>query len=155
MSRPAQASGRRRFGRAMAPLLLVISAGGFMPAQASGQGQPAAIGGVQGQAPRRHQAHGVEHRVRVLTKALGLDARQQLELKKILLGQREQVMKAWSDPSAAPASRVAATEAIGDRTAGQIRALLNDEQRTRYGAPRPANQAAGPGASVESWMHKG
>jgi hypothetical protein len=139
----------------MAPLLLVIAAGGLMPAQASGQGQPAAIEAVQGQAPRRHQAHGVENRVRVLSKALGLDARQQLELKKILLGQREQVMKAWSDTSAPPAHRVAATEAIGDRTADQIRALLNDEQRKKYGTPRSANQAAGPGGSVEVWMHRG
>jgi Spy/CpxP family protein refolding chaperone len=150
-----QANGRRWIGGAIAPLVLAVAAGGVMPAQAAGEGQPAATDVARRPAPGRHQAHGLEDRVKILSKALDLDAGQQLDLKKILEGQREQVMKAWSDPSVAPAYRVLATQAIGDRTADQIRALLNDEQRKKYGAPRQAREAGGAGPGVEDWMKRG
>jgi hypothetical protein len=54
-----------------------------------------------------------------------------------------------------PPNRVAATQAIGDKTADRIRALLNDEQKKKYNAPRqPRDTAAGArGPSVEDWMY--
>ncbi len=155
MSRRAQAIARRWMGRAVAPLMLAVTGGGLMPAQAAGEGRLAAIEVGQGQAPRKHKAHGLEDRVTVLSKALDLDARQQLELHKILQRQREQVTKVWSDTSVAPAHRVLATQAIGDKTRDQIRALLNDEQKKRYNPPRQAHQAAGSSPSVEDWMNQG
>jgi hypothetical protein len=124
-----------------------------MPARAAGDGRPPAVDVAHRHAPRKHQAHGLEDRVRILTKALDLDPRQQEGLRKILQSQREQVMKAWSDASVAPAYRVAATQAIEDGTADRIRALLNDEQRKKYNPPRQAHQA--PGSGVEEWMGKG
>jgi len=136
-------------------LVLAVTGGGVMPAQAAGEGRLAAIEVAQGQAPRKHKAHGLADRVTVLSKALELDAGQQLELRKILQRQREQVMKVWSDTSVAPAHRVVATQAIGDKTTDQIRALLNDEQKKRYNPPRQAHEAAGSSTSVEDWLKDG
>jgi len=152
MSRRAQANPRRW---TIALLVLAVTGSGLMPAQAAGEGRLAAIEAAQGQAPRKHKARGLEGRVKVLSKALNLDARQQLELQKILQRHREQVMKVWSDTSVAPAHRVLATQAIGDKTTDQIRALLNDEQKKRYNPPRQAHEAAGSSPSVEDWMNQG
>jgi hypothetical protein len=151
-----QANTRRWMGGAIAPLVLAATAFALTPAQAAGQGQ-GQVAAAEVAQPRsaRHQPRGLEDRVKVMARALDLDARQQLELRKILQGQRQQVMKAWSDTTVAPAYRVAATQAIGDGTADQIRALLNDEQKKRYSAPRQAREAASSGPSVEDWMKKG
>ena len=40
----------------------------------------------------RHSGHSLEERVRILTQWLNLDATQQSEVRKVLEGQREQVM---------------------------------------------------------------
>lgn len=104
----------------------------------------------------RARAHsGLDGRVDVLSKALELDARQRVELKKVLEGQREQVSKLWANESLPPAYRVSATQAIGDRTADQIRALLNDDQKQKYNPPKPPHEAsAASSLSVEDWMNK-
>lgn len=139
-------------GRAMVPGLLAAFLAGPMPARA-GEGRGAAETAKR-HTPRKRPVHGLEDRVKLLSKALGLDPRQQLELRKILQGQREEVTRVWSDTSVAPAYRVVATQAIGDRTADQIRALLNDEQKKKYNPPRQAHQAAGSRQGVEDWMGK-
>lgn len=90
----------------------------------------------------------------MLSKSLDLDARQRSDLRKVLEDQREQVSRVWSDTSVPAAYRVSATQAISDRTADQIRALLNDEQRKRYNPPKPPHEAT-PGSarpSVDPWM---
>ena len=93
----------------------------------------------------------------MLSKALHLDARQQSELRKVLAGQREQLSKVWSDTSVPAAWRVSATQAISDKTADQIRALLNEEQKKRYNPPKPPHEAMRASArpSVEAWMNPG
>ena len=73
----------------------------------------------------------LDKRVALLTKELKLDAGQQAKVKKILQDQQMQVSRLWNDTSMAPALRVNATQTIGDRTADQIRALLNEEQRSK------------------------
>lgn len=95
-----------------------------------------------------------EDRVNVLTQALGLDAKQQFELRRVLEGQREQVRKVWDDESVPAAYRIIATQSISDKTADRIRALLTEEQRKKYKPPRPAHGAAVDSAqpSVEDWM---
>ena len=107
--------------------------------------------------PPRHRAHharkaGLEARAESLSKALGLDARQQVQLRKILQAQREQVLKVRSDTSAAPALRVVATQAIADRTADRIRAMLSDDQKKKYAPPRHAHGPAPSSRSLEDWM---
>jgi hypothetical protein len=98
---------------------------------------------------------GLEERVRLLTAELALDGQQQSDVRRILLDQRQQVMKVWNDNSVPPAYRVNLTRAIGDKTADKIRALLNDEQKAKYVAPRKPHEPQ-PGESkrsVEDWMN--
>jgi hypothetical protein len=95
----------------------------------------------------------LDHRLKVLTKALNLDARQQAELRKILESQRQAVTKIWSDPALLSAERVPATRAAEERTAEQIRAILNDEQKNRYNPPKPQGAQAAP-PNVEAWMER-
>ena len=111
---------------------------------------------LQDTARRRKRASPLDRRVMLLARELGLDATQQAQVKKVLEGQREQVARVWNDRSIPAARRVSATQAIGDRTADRIRALLNDEQRKKYIKPRQRAAAVGTaGGDVESWMNAG
>ena len=94
-------------------------------------------------------------RVRALSKALELDAMQQAQLTKVLEWEREQVRTVWNDGAVPPDYRVTAVHAISDKTAEQIRGLLNEEQRRKYKLPRQPHPAAeGEGQrSVEDWIN--
>ena len=106
------------------------------------------------QAPRHDSETRTDDRVRILSQALDLDAKQQSELRKVLDSQRQQIRRVWSDTSVPAAYRVIATRAISDKTADQIRALLNDEQKKKYNPPRQAHEGAPapPSTTVEDWM---
>jgi hypothetical protein len=95
----------------------------------------------------------LDHRLKVLAKALDLDAAQRAELREILEDQRQAVTKIWSDPALLSAERVPATRAVEERTAERIRAILNDEQKKRYNPPKPQGTRAPP-ANVEAWMER-
>jgi hypothetical protein len=98
----------------------------------------------------------LDERIKFLTRTLDLDPRQQAELRKVLVAQREEILEVWADESAPAAVRVKVTELIGQRTGDRIRALLNDQQRARYNPPRTPSQAA-PGSArpgVEAWMNR-
>jgi hypothetical protein len=110
----------------------------------------------QDAARRRKKASPLDRRVMLLAKELRLDANQQAQVKKVLERQREEVARVWNDSSIPPARRVSATQAIGDRTADRIRALLSDDQRKKYIQPRQRDAAVGTaGGNVESWMNAG
>ena len=96
----------------------------------------------------------LDQRIALMTAELGLDEHQQAELRRILINQRTQIMKLWSDTSLQPASRVGATRVISARTGDEIRAMLTDEQKAKYNQPRkPHDAAADPNArSVEDWI---
>lgn len=95
----------------------------------------------------------MDNRVRLLAKELKLDAHQQTEVTKVLQAQRAEVAKVWSDPLVSSALRIAATQAIGDKTAERIRALLNEEQRSQYIKPRQHEAPVGaPGGDVQKWI---
>jgi hypothetical protein len=100
------------------------------------------------------QSNSLEKRVMSFAQTLDLDAKQQSALRQVLEVQREQVMKVWSDSSVPASYRISATQAISNKTADQIRALLNEDQRKKYNAPRQAHEAAtGTNKrSVEEWM---
>ena len=141
-------------GRLALQLVLALAIGWLIPAHAStGSEDPPAKATLR-QAPRHQNRSGLEDRVATLSKALDLDAKQQSELRKLLESQREQIRKVWSDTSAPAAYRVIATRAISDKTADQIRALLNDEQKKKYKPPRQAHEGAPapPTTTVEDWM---
>lgn len=105
--------------------------------------------------PNHHKLSPLDRRVALLAKELDLSAAQQRQVKKVLQGQRDEVSRVWSDASMPAALRVSTTQAIGDRTADQIRDLLTDGQRTRYLQAHTRQARVGaPGADVESWMKK-
>jgi hypothetical protein len=109
-------------------------------------------------ATRPHPAgNPLEQRIALLAKELDLDAAQQAKVKFLLESQRDQVSKIWGDAAVPAGFRVVATQAISDKTAGQIRALLNDAQRKKYLAEKPPrvemDNASKPG--VEAWMYPG
>src|SRR4051794_6135051 len=58
------------------------------------------------------RTNGLEERVQLLTKELDLDPGQQASVRAILLAQRTEVIKAWSDPTVPAAARVGTTQAI-------------------------------------------
>lgn len=98
----------------------------------------------------------LDGRVQLLARELELSPAQQGQVKKVLLAQRQQVAALWNDSSVPAALRISRTQAIGDRTADQIRALLNDSQREKYIKPRVRETAVGSaGANVESWTPQG
>ena len=119
------------------------------PAVAPATGTPARVS-------RTPRGSGLDERVALLAAELNLDAGQQAEVRKLLESQREQVRQVWSNSSIPAGSRVGATRAISGRTADQIRALLNDDQKKKYLAARqphsPADQSAMPG--LDYWMDR-
>lgn len=102
---------------------------------------------------RRTALSPMDRRIALLAKELDLDARQQAEVRRILMQQRAEVNKAWSNESVPAAQRIAASRAIGDKTADRIRAILNDQQRENYIKPRRSmTEQAPPKEKVESWI---
>jgi hypothetical protein len=115
-----------------------------------------AVDGSAKTVTRARKPVGMEGRVELLAKELDLDAAQQVALRRILEDQRNQTAKAWSDASVPAGVRVKTTQMISERTADQIRALLNDEQRKKYIQPLPSEAKLGASnVDVELWMNKG
>jgi hypothetical protein len=136
-------------------LLLALAAPVALPARVEAAPQVAAQSS-KGAAQRRNRRSGLDRRVALLTKALDLDARQQTALRKVLMDQRAQAQRIWSDESLPSANRIALTKAVSSQTADRIRALLNPEQRKKYDPPPqdgPASVVAN--AHVEDWMQAG
>ena len=103
--------------------------------------------------PPRTAAMALDERVQLMSKELGLDALQQATLKNILLDQRAEVMGVWNNSSAPAAVRISATQAISEKTAGRIRAMLTDAQREKYIKSRPHDTPVGaPGGDLQKWM---
>jgi hypothetical protein len=74
-------------------------------------------------------------------------------VRKILLGQREAVKQIWQDPAIAPAERAPAVRLVGERTADQIRAVLNEEQKKKYNRPQPDGELSTRAhTDVEGWL---
>jgi hypothetical protein len=108
-------------------------------------------------ASRSHAHHTAantpDNRVQLMTKELDLDASQQAKLKRILLTQRAEVAEVWNDPSVPATVRVATTQAVSEKTAERIRAILNDEQREKYLKEHRRDVPVGtPGGDVQKWM---
>jgi hypothetical protein len=136
------------------PLVLALAVSSAW-AQAAPDAPPSTRPAPRHATPRPAAGSALDERVRLLAKELDLDAAQQAGVKRILEEQRAQVVRVWSDTSVPAAQRVNATQAISNRTADQIRALLNDEQKKKFSAPRQPRDPSEvtPGTSVEDWMN--
>jgi hypothetical protein len=143
-----------RLGRAA--LALALWPGGLVAAQAADDDAPAVAASAPpvSEAAARHAPRlTIASRVQLLTRELGLDVGQQSRVQSILQDQRSEVSKVWSDSSISSALRVRATQAIGDKTADRIRAILNEAQRKKYIQPRMHEAPVGaPGGDVQQWL---
>lgn len=101
----------------------------------------------------RGYAATLDGRVQLLAKELDLDPAQQGKVRALLLAQSQNVALLWNDTSVPAALRVSRTQLIEERTADQIRAVLNDDQRKKYIQPRQRVAPVGaPGGDVQDWM---
>ncbi len=143
---------RTRGSSALLSLLLGASmAAGPACAEEAGQQQPAAPPHSLRERPVHVDA--LEQRVQLLTHELDLNAQQQQAVRKILLGQREAVKQIWQDPAIEPAERAPAVRLVGERTADQIRAVLNEEQKKKYNRPQPEGElSTRANTNVEGWL---
>lgn len=103
----------------------------------------------------RSRRSALDARVATLARALALDAKQQAELRKVLLDQRAQLLTIWGDQTLPSGSRVAMTREVSRRTADRIRSLLTEEQRKRYNPPPADEGNTVRDARVEDWMKRG
>lgn len=102
--------------------------------------------------PPRHArppATGVDAQLQRLASDLGLDSGQQERIRPVLMAHREELERLKRDAHLAPAERQRRILALGDRTADQIRAQLNDDQRARYIKPRAAAATPRPNAGKD------
>jgi hypothetical protein len=128
-----------------------LLAAGTACAQDAGQPQSGALPHSVRQRPARADA--LEQRVQLLAHELDLNAQQQQSVRRILLGQREAVKQIWQDPAIAPAERAPAVRLVGERTADQIRAVLNEEQKKKYNRPLPDGElSTRANTDVEGWL---
>ena len=130
-------------------VLCGVSSTGF----AAQVAEPAATPGIVQKPVHRGMNEALDKRVQLLAAELNLDAAQQAAVRRLLLQQREQTLQVWNDVSVPAAVRIKATQGVAERTAEQIRALLNDVQRTRYSQPHnPDAQQHFASQDIESWM---
>lgn len=126
--------------------------------QASAAEQAPTDEAPRAQAPRRHArrrsgGQRLEVRVKLLTEKLDLDPKQQVEVKRLLERERQQILQVRTNTNRSAVDRALAIQAIGDKTSDQVRAMLNEEQKKKYPAARPPRDAKiAPQADVEHWM---
>jgi hypothetical protein len=137
-----------------AALVLCATAAGAATADVDSARPAAAATPTPRLAARDRAATTIDDRVRLLSKELELDARQQRELRAILERQRDAVRRVWGNGDLLPTERGAAVRAITDRTADQTRALLTEAQRKKYNPPKPAgvSSPASSAPDVAVWM---
>jgi len=150
----AEVTKQARYVRSAWHLTLLLAAGCSISAHAAVDGVSVAAQYPVHQPLRHYNSSGLEERIRTLSRGLDLDPTQQSSLRKFLEIQSEQVRKVWSDSSVPAAYRVSVTQAISDRTADEIRALLNEEQRKRFNPPKPPrdDMAGSVKLNVDDWM---
>lgn len=135
-------------------LVLALAVQGALPAAAVAAEARAAPSGSRQPLLPRSKGSGLQARVARLTRALGLDARQQAALRTALQDQRQQVQRIWNDESVSAADRIAATRKVSTLTADRIRAMLNEDQRKKYDPPPQGDPGKTIGsAHVEDWVN--
>ena len=94
----------------------------------------------------------VDDRVKVLAKNLDLNESQQTAVKKILERRQQETLRIQRDSTLAGSARIEQFRMLQDRTAEQIRAVLNEEQRKKYDPFAARRIPQTEGRSVEDWL---
>jgi hypothetical protein len=128
-------------GRIGLAMIVLIGLGGLSSAYAD-------------DSPQHRAPRALEQRIATYTRTLQLTPDQQSQLRGLLVRQGEQLRRIWRDSAQSSGSRIQLTRAVTGLTSDRIRALLTEEQRKKYNAPRhPRPEAAMTGPSVEDWMY--
>jgi hypothetical protein len=103
--------------------------------------------------PTPHMAaHGIDESVRRMSRGLGLDVGQQMQLREILLDQQRQIRKLRSEPPRAGVDWAAVTMGLADQTKARVRAMLTAEQKEKYTTDVPHETTAPAHADLQHWM---
>jgi Spy/CpxP family protein refolding chaperone len=94
----------------------------------------------------------VDDRVKVLAKSLDLNESQQTAVKKILERRQQETLRIRTDPTISGSARMEQFRMLQDRTAEQIRAVLNEEQRKKYDPFAARRIPQSEGRTVEDWL---
>lgn len=117
-------------------LLLVTAMSHTASAQSGVPGGSVYTEGRAGRAPvpRTSQAkqNAIDKRLQSLTKELGLSQAQRAQTKKILEDGQAESLHLWSDQQIAPIDRMVKLRSIRQDAHQKFRALLTEEQRTKY-----------------------
>jgi hypothetical protein len=94
----------------------------------------------------------VDDRVKVLAKSLDLNESQQTAVKKILERRQQETLRIRTDANISGSARMEQFRMLQDRTAEQIRAVLNEEQRKKYDPFAARRIPQSEGRTVEDWL---
>jgi len=97
------------------------------------------------------QSPALEQRLRLLTRELDLTASQQASVRHILEGQQAAVRAVLGDPRVSPPERAPVIGAIQERTADQIRGVLDEKQKEKYYKAKPA-AAVERHPDIQTWL---
>lgn len=131
------------------------SSAGDMPAPTDERtGADGAVGGAR--APIRHHrppsaAQVLDEHVRALTKELALNAKQQAGVRQILIKERVAILELRKRGTGAQ-DMVAASHKILEHTRGDIRALLDEDQRKKFFVDVPEDNLAPAQADLDYWL---
>lgn len=105
--------------------------------------------------PERHALHSykiltIDDQVKSLAKNLDLNQAQQSAVKRILERRQQETLHIRRETTAS--ERIGAFRALQLRTVAEIRAVLNDEQKTKYNPLGQRPPQTSPQRSVEDWL---
>lgn len=105
--------------------------------------------------PERHALHwyktvSIDDQVKTLARNLDLNEAQQSAVKRILEQRQQETVRIRRVTT--PSDRIDELRALQLRTAARIRAVLNDEQKTKYDPLGKRLPETSPQRSVEDWM---
>jgi hypothetical protein len=145
-SMTAAAKARSGWGRV---LLLALG----LPVLLSSASTFAQAGAAAGPERHVHQWYkrvSIDDQVKSFAKNLDLNEAQRSAVKRILEQRQQETLRIQR--ATTPIDRIDAFRALQIRTAAQIRAVLNDEQKTKYNPLGQRPPQTSPQRSVEDWM---
>ena len=102
------------------------------------------------QVPHWYKKLTIDDQVKSFARNLDLNEAQQSAVKRILEQRQQETLRIQR--ATTPIDRIDAFRALQIRTAAQIRAVLNDEQKTKYNPLVQRPPQTSPQRSVEDWM---
>jgi hypothetical protein len=129
----------------------------LLPCLLPGACLAAQVAGAANSARQTHSAQVrrsiIDYRVKVLAKSLDLNPAQQAAVKQILEQRQQETLRIRLDPSLSGAARIERFRALQDNTVQRIRAVLNEEQKTKYDPLAVRKIPPAPDQrSVEDWL---